>query len=50
MIVLGGGLVMDWGGSGKGKEEGVFNGHTIAGFVKAVGGIAVGGEDYDGVA
>ncbi len=24
--------------------------HTIAGFVKAVGGIAVRGEDYDGVA
>lgn len=45
---------MDWGGAGggggKGKGEGFLIGHTIADFVKAVGGIAVGGEDDDGVA
>lgn len=42
---------MDLGGGGGGqrKGRGFFNGHTIADFVKAVGGIAVGGEDYDGV-
>ena len=33
-----------------GGEEGGLLCHTIAGFVKAVGGIAVRGEYYDGVA
>ena len=50
MIVLGGacdGLGRERQRKGRGS---FLNGHTIAGFVKTVGGIAMGGEDYDRVA
>lgn len=40
-----GGVGVLWNGGGEG-----FLCHTIAGFLKAVGRIAVRGEDYDGVA